>query len=149
MRFRTTIKTSGKNTAGIPVPREVMEALNAGKKPPVTVTVGAHTYRSSVATVDGQPMISLSAENRAKAGVAGGDEVDVEVELDSAPREVTVPDDLAAALAGDDDARATWDRLSYSNRSWHVLSIEGAKTDETRRRRVEKSVAALREGRPR
>jgi hypothetical protein len=149
MRFRTTIKTSGKNTAGIPVPREVMEALNAGKKPPVTVTVGGHTYRSSVATVDGQPMISLSAENRAKAGVAGGDEVDVEVELDTAPREVTVPDDLAAALAGDDDARATWDRLSYSNRSWHVLSIEGAKTDETRRRRVEKSVAALREGRPR
>ncbi len=149
MRFRTTIKTSGKNTAGIPVPREVMEALNAGKKPPVTVTVGGHTYRSSVATVDGQPMIGLSAENRAKAGVAGGDEVDVEVELDTAPREVTVPDDLAAALAGDDDARATWDRLSYSNRSWHVLSIEGAKTDETRRRRVEKSVAALREGRPR
>jgi hypothetical protein len=149
MRFRTTIKSSGKNAAGIPVPPEVMAALAAGKKPPVTVTVGGHTYRSSVATVDGQPMISFSAENRAKAGVAGGDEVDVEVELDTAPREVTVPDDLAAALAGDDAARDTWDRLSYSNRSWHVLSIEGARTDETRQRRIAKSIEALRAGRPR
>jgi len=149
MRFRTTIKSSGKSAAGIPVPPEVMEALAAGKKPPVTVTVGGHTYRSSVATVDGQPMISLSAENRSKAGVAGGDEVDVEIELDTAPREVTVPDDLAAALAGDDAARDTWDRLSYSNRSWHVLSIEGARTDETRQRRIAKSIEALRAGRPR
>jgi hypothetical protein len=149
MRFRTTIKSSGKNAAGIPVPPEVMAALAAGKKPPVTVTVGGHTYRSSVATVDGQPMISFSAENRSKAGVAGGDEVDVEVELDAAPREVTVPHDLAAALAGDDAARDTWDRLSYSNRSWHVLSIEGARTDETRQRRIAKSIEALRAGRPR
>ncbi len=149
MRFRTTIKSSGKNAAGIPVPPEVMAALAAGKKPPVTVTVGGHTYRSSVATVDGQPMISFSAENRSKAGVAGGDEVDVEVELDAAPREVTVPHDLAAALAGDDAARDTWDRLSYSNRSWHVLSIEGARTDETRQRRIAKSIEALGAGRPR
>jgi hypothetical protein len=149
MRFRTTIKSSGKNAAGIPVPPEVMAALAAGKKPPVTVTVGGHTYRSSVATVDGEPMISFSAENRSKAGVAGGDEVDVEVELDAAPREVTVPHDLAAALAGDDAARDTWDRLSYSNRSWHVLSIEGARTDETRQRRIAKSIEALRAGRPR
>lgn len=149
MRFRTTIKSSGKNAAGIPVPPEVMAALAAGKKPPVTVTVGGHTYRSSVATVDGQPMISFSAENRSKAGVAGGDEVDVEVELDTAPREVTVHYDLAAALAGDHAARDTWDRLSYSNRSWHVLSIEGARTDETRQRRIAKSIDALRAGRPR
>jgi uncharacterized protein YdeI (YjbR/CyaY-like superfamily) len=126
-----------------------MEALAAGRKPAVTVTVGGHTYRSSVATVDGQPMISFSAENRSKAGVAGGDEVDVEVELDTAPREVTVPDDLAAALASDDAARDTWDRLSYSNRSWHVLSVAGAKTDETRQRRIAKSIDALRAGRPR
>lgn len=149
MRFRTTIEATGKSTAGIPVPSEILEALNAGRKPPVTVTVGGHSYRSSVATVDGRPMISLSADNRTRAGVVGGDEVDVEIELDTAPREVTVPDELAAALAADDAARSTWDGLSYSNRSWHVLSIEGAKTAETRARRVEKSVAALRQGRPR
>ena len=150
MRFRTTIESGGKNTTGIPVPPDVLAALNAGKKPAVTVAInGRYTYRNSVGTVDGRPMISLSSENRARAGVAAGDEIDVDIELDTAPREVTVPDELAAALAADDAARETWDKLSYSNRSWHVLSIEGAKTDETRRRRVEKSIAALRDGRPR
>ena len=92
-------------------------------------------------------MISLSAENRGKAGVRGGDEVDVDVELDTAPREVQVPADLAAALDAEADARATFDRLSYSNKSWHVLQVEGAKTDETRARRIAKSVEALRAGR--
>jgi hypothetical protein len=149
MRFRATILASGKTAAGIPVPDEVMEALNAGRKPAVTVTVGDHTYRSSVATVDGRPMVSFSNENRAKAGVSAGDEVDVEIELDKAPRMVSVPDDLAAALAGDVAARTTWDGLSYSNKSWHVLSIEGTKNPDTRQRRVAKSIAALREGRPR
>jgi hypothetical protein len=149
MRFRATVVASGKTAAGIPVPDEIMEALKAGKKPAVTVTVAGHTYRSTVATVDGRPMITISNENRAKAGVAAGDEVDVEIELDTAPREVTVPDDLAAALAADAAARATWDGLSYSNKSWHVLSVEGTKNPETRQRRVARSLAALREGRPR
>ena len=94
-------------------------------------------------------MISLSAENRAAAGVAGGDEVDVEIELDTAPREVTVPGDLAVALAAEPAARRTFDGLSYSNKSWHVLQIEGAKTDETRQRRIAKSIDALRQGRVR
>jgi uncharacterized protein YdeI (YjbR/CyaY-like superfamily) len=79
--------------------------------------------------------------------VKGGDTVDVEVELDTAPREVTVPLDLAAALDADEAARRTFDGLSYSNRSWHVLQIEGAKTAETRERRIRKSIEALREGR--
>ena len=149
MRFRTTIKASGKNTAGIPIPEAVVEALGAGRKPPVTVTVNGFTYRSSIATVDGGPMVGLSAERRAAAGVNGGDEVDVEIELDTAPREVTVPPGLAAALEADPEARATWDGLSYSNRSWHVLQVTGAKTDETRDRRIARSIESLREGRPR
>jgi len=94
-------------------------------------------------------MIGVSAENRAGAGVARGDEVDVDLELDTAPREVTVPADFAAALDLEADARRTFDSLSYSNRQWHVLSIEGAKTDETRQRRVAKSIDATREGRVR
>jgi uncharacterized protein YdeI (YjbR/CyaY-like superfamily) len=94
-------------------------------------------------------MVSLSAEHRAGAGVAAGDEVEVEIELDTAPREVIVPDELAAALDAEPAARATFDRLSYSNRSWHVLQVTGAKTDETRQRRIAKSIEALREGRPR
>ena len=149
MRYRTTIAGTGTNTAGIPVPDDVMAALNAGKKPAVTVTLGAHTYRSSVATVDGSPMISLSAANRAAAGVAAGDEVDVEIELDTAPREVEVPDDLAGALDAEPDARRTFDALSYSNKRWHVESVTGAKTDETRQRRIGKSVEMLRQGRAR
>jgi hypothetical protein len=149
MRFRTTVVASGKTAAGFEVPEEVMAALGAGRKPAVTVTVGSHTYRSTVATLDGRPMIGFSNDNRAKAGVAAGDEVDIDIELDTAPREVTVPDDLATALAADDAARATWEALSFSNKSWHVLSIEGAKAAETRQRRIDKSLAALRNGKPR
>ena len=149
MRYRTTIASGGGNTTGVPVPDEVMTALNAGRKPAVTVTVGAHTYRSSVATVDGRPMISLSAANREAAGVKAGDEVDVEVTLDTAPRVMSVPDDFAAALDAEPAARRTFDGISYSNQRWHVESVTGAKTDETRQRRIAKSVDMLREGRAR
>ena len=94
-------------------------------------------------------MASLSAANREAAGVAGGDTLDVDIELDTVPREVVVPADFAAALDAEPAARRTFDALSYSNRSWHVLQIDGAKTDETRQRRIAKSVATLREGKPR
>ncbi len=148
MRFRTTIVQNG-GTTGIQVPDEVVEAIGAGKRPKVTVALNGYTYRSSIAPMGGVSMISLSAANRAAAGVAGGDEVDVDVELDTAPREVAVPADFNAALDAEPAARETFDRLSYSNKSWHVLQIEGARTDETRQRRIAKSVATLREGRPR
>jgi len=149
MKFRTTILQGGKTATGIEVPESVMEALNAGRKPAVRVTIGSYTYRSSVATVDGKSMVGVSAEHRAGAGVAGGDEVDVDIELDTEPRTVTVPDELAAALDADPEARATFDGLSYSNRSWHVLQVTGAKTEETRQRRIERSIEALHAGRPR
>jgi hypothetical protein len=147
MKFRTTILQGGRTATGIRVPDEVMTALASGKKPPVRVTINGHTYRSTVATVDGQPMVGLSAENRAATGAAGGDTVDVEIELDTAPREVAVPPELAQALAGDADAKRSFDSLSNSQKSWHTLAIAGAKTDETRRRRLEKSMDMLREGR--
>jgi antitoxin component of MazEF toxin-antitoxin module len=149
MRFRTTIVQSGKNTTGIQVPDEVMEALGAGKRPAVTVTVNGYRYRSTVASMGGVAMVSLSAEHRAGAGVAGGDEVEVDLELDTAPREVEVPADLAAALDAEPAARSTFDGLSYSNKSWHVLQVNGARTDETRRRRIARSVDLLKQGRAR
>jgi hypothetical protein len=149
MRFRTTIVQTGKNTTGIQVPDEVMEALGAGKRPAVTVTVNGYRYRNTVASMGGVAMVSLSAEHRAGAGVAGGDEVEVDLELDTAPREVEVPADLAAALDAEPGARSFFDGLSYSNRSWHVLQVTGAKTDETRRRRIAKSVDLLKQGRAR
>jgi Bacteriocin-protection, YdeI or OmpD-Associated/Domain of unknown function (DUF1905) len=145
MRFRTTIVQSGKNTTGIQVPDEVVKALGSGKRPAVKVTVNGYSYRSTVASMGGVFMVSLSAG----AGVAGGDEVEVDLELDSAPREVTVPPDLVAALDAEPAARATFDALSYSNKSWHVLQVTGAKTEETRQRRIARSVETLKQGRPR
>ena len=149
MRFRTTIVQSGKNTTGIQVPDEVVEALGSGRRPAVKVTVNGYSYRSTVASMSGVFMVSLSAEHRAGAGVGGGNEVEVDLELDSAPREVTVPPELVAALDAEPAARATFDGLSYSSKSWHVLQVTGAKTEETRQRRIARSVDALKQGRPR
>jgi hypothetical protein len=149
VRFRTTILQGGKTATGIEVPDEVVSALGSGKRAKVLVTINGHTYRNSVAPLGGAYMVGVSADVREAAGVKAGDEVEVQIELDTAPREVTLPDDFAAALDAEPDARATYDSLSYSNKSWHVLQVEGAKTDETRQRRIAKSIEALRDGRAR
>lgn len=149
MKFRTQIELGGKTATGFAVPDDLVMALGHGKRPPVTVRIGPHTYRSTVAVMDGRFLVPLSAENREAAGVAAGDEVEVELELDTAPREVEVPDDFAAALDAEPAARRTFDGLSNSNRKWHVLQVTGAKSDETRARRIAKSVATLRDGRAR
>jgi uncharacterized protein YdeI (YjbR/CyaY-like superfamily) len=149
MRFRTTILQSDKTATGIRVPDAVVEAFGRGKRPPVTVTINGFTYRSTIAVMGGEYMVGVSAANRAGARVAGGDVVDVDMELDTEPRTVEVPDDLAAALDAVPDARRTFDALSNSNKGWHVLQVDGAKSDETRARRIVKSVEALREGKPR
>jgi hypothetical protein len=147
MKFRATVEQSGKTATGIEVPAEVVAALGSSRKPPVRVTINDYTYRSTVATMGGRFMVGVSAEVRAAAGIAAGDVVDVEMELDTAPREVSVPADFAAALDRDPAARRFFDGLSYSNRLRFVLNIEGAKTEETRQRRIDKSVAMLHEGR--
>ncbi len=146
MRFRTTVLLGGKTATGLEVPPHIVEALGAGKRPPVKVTVGAHTYRSSIASMGGKFMISLSAENRAAAGVAAGDEVDVEVELDMQPREVEVPADFQAALRADPVAGGRFAALSYSHKRQHVEAITQAKTEATRARRIGKALQMLREG---
>jgi len=145
VRFRTTVELGGKTATGFEVPASVVEELGTGKKPPVHVTIGGHTYRSTVAVMGGRYLLPLSAENRAAAGVAAGDEVDVDLELDTEPREVAVPADLTAALAEDDSARGAFERLSYSHRRRHVLAIEEAKTPETRQRRIANALQLLRE----
>jgi bacteriocin resistance YdeI/OmpD-like protein/uncharacterized protein DUF1905 len=149
MRFRTRLLLAGKTATGMRVPDEVVEALGAGKRPPVRITINGYTYRNTIAVYGDEYLVGVSAEHRAAAGVKAGDELDVDIELDTAPREVTVPDDLAAALNAEPAARRTFDGLSYSNRNYIVTQVEGAKSEETRRRRVTKAVEALREGRPR
>ncbi len=149
MTFRTVIERGGTTATGIRVPDEIVAGLGAGKRPAVTVHIGGYRYRSTMAVMDGAFMLPLSAEHREGAGVAAGDEIEVTLELDTAPREVVVPGDLAAALDANPEARRTFDALSYSNKRFHVEPITGAKTEETRQRRIDKSIAVLREGRPR
>jgi hypothetical protein len=143
MNFRATILRNGKTATGIEVPADVVDALGAGKKPAVSVTLGSYTYRSTVATMGGKFMLPVSAEVREKAGVAAGQEVDVNLELDTAPRELLVPADFDAALDANPVARAFFDGLSYSNRRRFTLQVDDAKTPETRARRIEKFVGQL------
>ncbi len=145
MKFRAKLLQAGKTATGIEVPATVVDTLASGKRPKVRVTLNGYTYRSSVAPMGGKFMVGVSAEVRERAGVAGGDVVDVDLELDAEPREVTVPPDFSAALRRDPAARRSFEGL-YSKKRWHVLSIEGAKTAETRQRRVANSVRILREG---
>ena len=149
MKFAATIELSGKTATGIAVPPEVVEALGSGKRPPVRVTIRDYTYRSTVAPMGGRFMIPISAEVRQNAGVAAGDIIDVDLELDSEPRELSIPPDFAQALDSEPDARRFFDQLSNSNKKWHVQSIDSAKSAETRQRRIEKSVGLLREGKAR
>jgi hypothetical protein len=149
MKIRALLEETGKTAVGFAVPEDVVLALGKGKRPPVNVTINGYTYRSTVAPLGGRYLVGVSAENRAAAGVRGGETHEIELTLDSAPRILELPGDFAAALAGDPEARRTFDALSPSNKGYHVSSIEGAKSPETRQRRIEKSIAALHEGRPR
>ncbi|WP_329127035.1 YdeI/OmpD-associated family protein [Streptomyces sp. NBC_01465] len=146
MKFQTTVLLAGKTATGVAVPPEVVEALGGGKRPKVRVTIGDHTFRNSVAPMNGTYMLGLNADVRQQTGISGGDVIEIELHLDTEPRQVTVPADFAAALDAEPAARRFFDALSYSNRRAHVLSIEGAKTEATRQRRIQKSVATLAAG---
>lgn len=147
MRLRAKIESTGKIAAGIVVPDEFVAALGSSRHPRVRVTLGSYMFRSSIASMGGRFMLPMTAGTRDHAGVAAGDAVELDIELDDEPREVEVPADLAAALDRDDAARRHFDALSYSNKRRLVIPIESAKTEETRQRRIEKSVAALHDGR--
>jgi hypothetical protein len=142
MRFRAELQLFGKTATGIVVPEEVITALRGGRRPAVTVQIGTYCWRTTIAPYGGQFLLGISAENRAGAGVSAGDVLDVDLELDTAPRDVEVPDDLAVALdaAG---VRAVFDKLSYTHRKEHVRAVEEAKRPETRQRRIEATVAKL------
>jgi hypothetical protein len=147
MRFRSTLRLGGKTATGIPVPPEVVESLGRGKRPPVRVTINGHTYRSTVASTEGEFMLPVSADNRERAGIAAGDDVDVDIELDTEPRRVTVPADFADALEREPAAKQAFDALPYSHQSRHVLAVEEAKTAETRQRRIDNAITMLVQGR--
>ena len=150
MKFKTTLKQAEGSTAtGVEIPENVLAALGAGKKPPVKVKVNGYVYRSTVATVDGKYMVGFSADHRASSGIKGGDPIEVQIELDTEPRTVDLPADFGAALNADATAKATFEKLSNSMKGYHVTQVMSAKTEETRQRRIEKSIATLHAGKPR
>jgi len=146
VKFHGRVERSGKTATGIEVPAEVVTGLGAGRRPAVRATINGFTYRTTVGVLGGRFLLPVSAQIRAGAGVAAGDEVDVDLEPDTEPRTVTVPADLAAALDADPAAQRAFDGLSYSQQLRYVQPVEDAKTAETRQRRIGKVLSGLRPG---
>jgi hypothetical protein len=142
VKFSTTMFQMGKNT-GIEVPADVVGALDAGKRPPVVVNVNGYQYRSTVAPMGGKYLLPFSADRREESGIQGGDAINVELTLDTAPRTVDIPDDLQSALNSSAAAAAAWDKLSYTHKKEHVRSVLDAKKAETRARRIAAVLARL------
>ncbi len=143
MKFMTTLLLHGKTATGFEVPTEIVEALGAGKKPPVKVTINGYTYRSSVAFMGGKFLCGVAAEHRAPAGVKAGDTVEIDLQHDTEKREVEIPDDVANALKANPSAKAVFEKLSYSHKRAHVEPIAAAKAADTRQRRIDKMITML------
>ena len=146
MRFRTKILQSGKTATGIEVPAKVVAALGSSKRPPVRATINGYTYRSTVAVMGATYMLGISDDVRKAAGVAGGDTIDVDLELDTAPREVELPADFAAALNRDAKAKKFFAGLSFSKKTILVRALD-VKAVDVRKERIAKTVEQLSEGR--
>lgn len=143
MHLSTELVATGGNTTGIRIPDAAVTELGGGNRPKVVATVNGHWWRSSIARMGGEFWLGASADVRAAAGIAAGDHLELDVELDTAPRTVVVPDDLAAALAAAPAAKAAFDALSFSHQRQHVEAIESARTPETRARRVSGAIEKL------
>ena len=149
VKFHTTLRRFGPNNTGIEVPEEILAALGRGRRVKVVATVNGYTYRTSVAPAYGKILMPFSSEHRAASGLSGGVEIEVELVLDEAPRDVEVPGDLAAGLADAPEATAFFAGLSYTHRRAYALWIEDAKKPETRSARVAKAVEMLADHRTR
>jgi antitoxin component of MazEF toxin-antitoxin module len=146
--FDTTVNAAGNNT-GIVVPEEMIEELGAGRRPAVVVNVNGYEYLSTVGVMGGKHMVSISAAVRKDTGLTAGDAIHVVLTLAGGPREVIVPDDLAAALSADSTAEALFTKLSNSLQRYHVDNINAAKTAETRQRRIDNAISLFRQGKRR
>lgn len=146
--FETTIAGSGGKT-GIVIAETAIQQLGAGRRPAVHVEVNGYTYRSTVAVMGGRYLVGVNAAVREATGLQAGDPVTVALTVATTPREVDMPQDLTDALAGDDAARAFFEALSNSLQRYHAGTINAAKTEETRQRRVQKALALFREGKKR
>jgi hypothetical protein len=145
-RFTATVRLDGKTATSFEVPKAVVEALGPSRRPPVRITVGGHTYRTTVAAYGNQFFVPLNRENRSAAGVKAGDTVAVTIEIDDAPRVIEVPDDFATAMKAAKQ-RKFFDDLSYSHQREYVQWIASAKRADTRARRIDRAIEMLAEHR--
>jgi hypothetical protein len=145
MRFQAIVIPSGNATA-VEVPEEIVRSFDSGPRPLIVVTINGHTWRSRIAVMRGQRLVGISAANRTSSGIAVGEVVEVDLELDVEPRDVSEPPDLAKALDEDEGARAAFDRLPFGLKNKHIASIEESKSAEVRQRRIAKLVSVSRRG---
>jgi hypothetical protein len=139
--FSTHIASLGNNT-GIEVPAKNISELGSSKKPAVLVTVAGYTYQSTVAIMGNKFMIALSKAHREAAKIQGGDLVEVRLELQTAPRVVDVPEELANAL-NTANLRNAFDALAPSKRKEHVRQVLEAKSEDTKNKRLQKIISSL------
>ena len=144
--FTTVLSATGGNNVGIVVPDDVVAGFGRGKRVPVLVTIdGGYSYRNTISSMRGQFLISFNAETRAATGKGAGDEISVKLELDEEPRTVEIPEPLAVLLSAEPQLLEAWNKLSYSKQRGHVEPIVAARGEDTRTRRVEKAIKALRD----
>jgi hypothetical protein len=149
MRLRAKLESTGKTTTGFEIPESFVEDLAGGRHPKVTVTVNNFTFRTSIASMGGRYLLGVSADRRKEAKIEAGQTHDIDITLDTAPRETELPDDFAAALSTNPAAQQFWNTLSHSKQSWHVHQVTSAKKPETRAARIEKSITMLGAGQAR
>ncbi len=146
--FESELTAFGNNT-GIVVPPEIIDELGAGKRPAVDVDLNGHEYRSTIGVMAGRTLISVSAAIRTATGLAAGDPVKVTLTVNTSAREVTIPEDFAAALRANAGIDEFFAALSNSLQRYHVDQVTSAKTDETRQRRIDKAIGLFRDGKKR
>lgn len=142
MKFKTIIFQKG-NNLGIEVPANVIEALGAGKKPPVVITIKNYVYRSTVGVMGGKYLIPLSSEHRKHVQVSGGETLEAAISLDTEPRIVELPKILKDKLKSNKSASAFFATLAPGSQKKIVAQIESAKTEETLKKRLEKIISDL------
>lgn len=145
--FDTTLSAFGNNT-GIEVPDEIITELNAGKRPALLVKVNGYEYQNTPGIMNGKTMLSFSSEHRQNTGLAGGDKIHVELAVSSTPREVAMSDDFREALQAS-NTEEFFNSLSNSLQRYHCDLINGAKTAETRQKRIEKAIGLFQAGKQR
>jgi len=141
--FRTTLNSEKSGElALIEVPGNVREVFGKAR-PPVVAKLGKYAFRTTIAVYGGKSYVGVRKSHREAGKLEPGQTIEVVIELDDAPRTVTPPKELAAAMKKDAKARAAWEALSFTHQREHAEAIEDAKKPETRARRVEKTIAML------